>query len=57
MQPHLVCLKSADRSPFYEEDPTRSGGVKHPGRRIGVPGEAGGGVCAAFSSCAAQRSG
>lgn len=57
MQPHLVCLKSADRSPFYEEDPTRSGGVKHPGRRIGVPGEAGGGVCAAFSSCAAQRPG
>lgn len=47
-------LKSADRSPFHEEDPTRSRGIKHPGWRTGVPGEASGGICATVSSCAAQ---
>lgn len=51
------CLDFADRSPFYEEDSTWSRGIKHPGWRTGVPGEASGGVCASFSSCAAQWSG
>lgn len=43
-------LTSVDRSSFYEEDPARRRGLKHPSRRTGVPRKASGGLCAPLPS-------